>query len=285
VGPATSTSGALERLIEAGADVLRINFSHGTHEEQVRLVEEVRGITRRLNSDVALLGDLQGPKIRIERFRAGSVRLQNGARFALDSSLGTDEGDEHAVGITYKELPADVRPGDMLLLADGQIVLSVQAVNQSRIECRVESGGVLSNNKGINRQGGGLSAQALTDKDRADIRTAAQLGLDYLAVSFPREAADIEEARRLLREAGGEALLVAKIERAEAVKNFDSIALASDVIMVARGDLGVELGYAELPGVQKDLIKRARDNNRVVITATQMMESMIHSPIPTRAEV
>ena len=285
IGPATSTAAALERLIEAGADVLRLNFSHGKREEQLRLVEEVRAITRRLNRDVALLGDLQGPKIRVERFRGGSVRLARGAPFALDSSLASDAGDEHAVGITYKELPADVAPGDVLLLADGQIVLSVQAVNGQRIDCRVEFGGVLSNNKGINRQGGGLSAKALTDKDRADIKTAAQIGVDYLAVSFPREAADIDEARRLLREAGGEGLLVAKIERAEAVKNFDTIALASDVIMIARGDLGVELGYAELPGVQKDLIKRARDSNRVVITATQMMESMIHSPMPTRAEV
>jgi pyruvate kinase len=285
LGPATSTAAVLERLIDAGADVLRLNFSHGTRDEQLNLVTEVRAITKKLNKDVALLGDLQGPKIRIDRFRAGSVRLVNGAPFALDANLGTDEGDEHAVGIAYKDLPADVYPGDVLLLADGQIVLSVQAVHGARIECRVEIGGALSNNKGINRQGGGLSAKALTDKDRADIRTAAELGLDYLAVSFPREAADIDEARRLMREAGGAALLVAKIERAEAVKNFDTIAIASDVIMIARGDLGVELGYAELPGVQKDLIKRARDSNRVVITATQMMESMIHSSMPTRAEV
>jgi pyruvate kinase len=285
VGPATSTPEVLERLIDAGADVLRLNFSHGNRDEQAQLVNDVRAITRKLNKDVALLGDLQGPKIRIDRFRGGSVRLVRGASFALDASLGNDEGDERAVGLTYKDLPADVAPGDVLLLADGQIVLSVQTVSGDRIECLVEIGGTLSNNKGINRQGGGLSAKALTDKDRADIRTAAALGVDYLAVSFPREAADIEEARELMREAGGSALLVAKIERAEAVKNFDTIAVASDVIMIARGDLGVELGYAELPGVQKDLIKRARDSNRVVITATQMMESMIHSSMPTRAEV
>jgi len=285
LGPATSTPEVLERLIDAGADVLRLNFSHGSQDQQLQLVNDVRAITRRLNKDVALLGDLQGPKIRIDRFRNGSVRLTKDAAFALDASLATDAGDERAVGITYKDLPADVSAGDVLLLADGQIVLSVLSVKGDRIECRVEIGGALSNNKGINRQGGGLSAKALTDKDRADIRTAAALGVDYLAVSFPREAADIDEARELMREAGGSALLVAKIERAEAVKNFDTIAVASDVIMIARGDLGVELGYAELPGVQKDLIKRARDSNRVVITATQMMESMIHSSMPTRAEV
>jgi pyruvate kinase len=285
LGPATSTPAVLERLIDAGADVLRLNFSHGNHADQVRLVQNLREIARKLNKDVALLGDLQGPKIRIDRFRTGSAMLAKGAAFALDASLGPDDGDEHAVGLTYKTLPADVSPGDVLLLSDGQIVLTVESVAGDRIECRVEIGGTLSNNKGINRQGGGLSAKALTDKDRADIRTAAELGVDYLAVSFPREATDVEEARRLLREAGGEGLIVAKIERAEAVQNFDAIIAAADVIMIARGDLGVELGYAELPGVQKDLIKRARDGNRVVITATQMMESMIHSPMPTRAEV
>jgi pyruvate kinase len=285
IGPATSNPAVLERLIEAGADVLRLNFSHGNRVDQLRLVQHLRDIARRLNKDVALLGDLQGPKIRIERFRSGSAVLAQGAPFALDARLGTDDGDDRAVGITYKSLPADVSPGDVLLLSDGQIVLSVQSVAGERIECRVEIGGTLTNSKGINRQGGGLSAEALTDKDRADIRTAGELGVDYLAVSFPREAADIEEARRLLREAGGEGLIVAKIERAEAVRNFDAILAVADVIMIARGDLGVELGYAELPGVQKELIKRARDANRVVITATQMMESMIHSPMPTRAEV
>jgi pyruvate kinase len=285
MGPATADPAVLEGVIEAGADVLRLNFSHGTREDKLRLAGRVREISRRLGRDVALLGDLQGPKIRVERFRRGPVRLVPGAGFALDASLGPDDGDERAVGVTYKSLPEDVRAGDVLLLADGAIVLQVLRVNGPRIECRVEIGGTLSDGKGINRQGGGLSAQALTDKDREDIRAAAEIGVDYLAVSFPRDAEDVEEARRLLRAAGGRALLVAKIERAEAVRNFDAILAASDVIMVARGDLGVEIGYAELPAVQKDLIKRARDANRVVITATQMMESMIHSPMPTRAEV
>jgi pyruvate kinase len=285
MGPATADPVVLERIIEAGADVLRLNFSHGTREDKLSLVGHVRAISRKLSRDVALLGDLQGPKIRVERFRNGRIRLTPGAEFALDASLGPDDGDERAVGVTYKSLPRDVSAGDVLLLADGAIVLQVVRVNGPRIECRVEIGGALSDGKGINRQGGGLSAQALTDKDRADIVTAAEIGVDYLAVSFPRDAEDVEEARRLLRAAGGRGLLVAKIERAEAVRNFDAILAASDVIMVARGDLGVEIGYAELPGVQKDLIKRSRDANRVVITATQMMESMIHSPMPTRAEV
>ena len=285
LGPATDDPKVLEAMFRAGADVVRVNFSHGTREDHVKRVGLIRDLSARLGKDVAILGDLQGPKIRIRRFRDGAVMLQEGARFVLDVSLGDEEGDATRVGVTYEALPDDVSVGDILLLNDGAITLAVTEVDGPRVACRVEVGGELSNGKGINRLGGGLSARALTEKDLEDIRTAAELGVDFLAVSFPRDGADMEEARRLMTEAGGDALMVAKVERAEAVANIDSITRASDVIMVARGDLGVELGYAEVPGVQKTIIRVARDLNRIVITATQMMESMITQQIPTRAEV
>ncbi len=285
LGPATDDPAVLEGIIRAGVDVVRLNFSHGDPVDHRRRVEAVRATSARLGMDVAVLGDLQGPKIRIERFRDGPVELREGADFMLDAELGERDGDQDRVGITYKGLPRDVHPGDVLLLNDGLLVLSVVSVDGPRIRCRVEQGGTLSDSKGINRQGGGLSAGALTDKDHVDIRAAAELGVDYLAVSFPRTAEDIHLARRLLTEAGGEAGLVAKIERAEAVTAIDEIIVASDAVMVARGDLAVEIGDAELPGVQKHIIARARELNRAVITATQMMESMISNPSPTRAEV
>jgi pyruvate kinase len=285
LGPATDRPGVLERLLQAGVDVVRLNFSHGGAADRERRVRAVRETAAAMGRDVAILGDLQGPKIRVEQFACGQVELVDGAPFVLDADLAADAGDQGAVGVTYKELPRDVRAGDILLLNDGAITLEVQRVAGSRVECVVRVGGVLSGGKGINRQGGGLSAGALTEKDREDIELAARLEVDYLAVSFPRSAADMEEARSLLRAAGGEALLVAKIERAEAVTHIEEIARASEVVMVARGDLGVEIGFAEVPGVQKHIIRVARGLNRVVITATQMMESMIHEPIPTRAEV
>jgi pyruvate kinase len=285
LGPATDRAGVLDAMLRAGADVVRVNFSHGAAEDRRRRVREVRAAAERVGRDIAILGDLQGPKIRVERFAQGPVELADGAAFALDAALVPDAGDAQAVGVTYKDLPRDVGPGDLLLLNDGAIMLEVERVAGSRVECRVRVGGLLSDAKGINRQGGGLSAGALTDKDREDIRAAAELDLDFLAVSFPRGAADMDEARRLLQAAGSRALLVAKIERAEAVERIEEIARASDVVMVARGDLGVEIGFAEVPGVQKNIIRVARALNRIVITATQMMESMIHEPIPTRAEV
>ncbi|MEM6639146.1 MAG: pyruvate kinase [Pseudomonadota bacterium] len=285
IGPATDDIEALTALIEAGVDVARINFSHGDIEDHERRVRQVREVAASVGRDVAVLGDLQGPKIRIRGFRNGEVTLTNGDAFSLDLELGKDDGDESQVGITYESLPRDVKPGDRLLLNDGAIVLTVDSVSTTRVTCTVRQGGVLSNNKGINRHGGGLSAAALTDKDREDILHAARLNLDYVAMSFPRDARDVIELRRLLRDAGGEGYVVAKIERAEAIDNIDEILQACDVAMVARGDLGVEIGDAELPGVQKMIIHRARAMNRVVITATQMMESMVKSPIPTRAEV
>lgn len=275
----------LDAIIQAGVDVVRINFSHGTHEEHERRVEEVRNRARAHGRQVGVLADLQGPKIRIERFRDGSVLLKEGDQFCLDAACGTNDGSVERVGITYKALPNDVNRGDTLLLDDGCIVMWIEQVVEMQIQCRVVVGGRLSDSKGINRQGGGLSAAALTEKDRADIKVAAKLESDYVAVSFPRNAADIHETRELLRKAGGNGSIVAKIERAEALQMLDEIILASDAVMIARGDLGVEIGDAELPAVQKRIIHKAREMNRVVITATQMMQSMVESQIPTRAEV
>ena len=285
LGPATDEPAVLSDMVRAGVDVVRLNFSHGVVADHERRVGLVRAAARQNGRYVGVLGDLQGPKIRIDRFLAGPVQLADGAEFTLDASLGVDAGTAASVGIAYKKLPTDVRAGDVLLLNDGQISLQVSRIDGPRIHTRVLVGGELGNNKGINRQGGGLSAGALTDKDREDIVTAARLKVDYLGVSFPRDAADMDEARGLLRQAGGHGLLVAKIERAEAIQNLKGVVKASDGVMVARGDLGVEMGYAELAGLQKLIIHEAREQNRVVIMATQMMESMITATIPTRAEV
>jgi len=285
LGPATDDPKVMDKLIEAGVDVVRINFSHGKVEEHRRRVELVRDRAQAHGRQIGVLVDLQGPKIRIERFKTGSITLNDGDRFILDANCPSDDGDQTRVGLAYKSLPEDVNRGDTLLLDDGRIVLWVEHVRSTAIECRVVVGGVLSDKKGINRQGGGLSAPALTEKDRADIISAAELEADYLAISFPRTAADMHEARRLMHEAGGDAGLVCKIERAEAMLVLEEIIAASDAVMIARGDLGVEIGDAELPAAQKEIIRISRIMNRVVITATQMMESMIMNPIPTRAEV
>jgi pyruvate kinase len=285
LGPSTDDPRVLDDMIQAGVDVVRVNFSHGAHEEHFRRAEQVRNRARAHGRQVGVFADLQGPKIRIERFQQGGVRLTEGARFILDAALPPHAGSAERVGLTYKALVDDVGRGDTLLLDDGAVVLWVEEVKGAEIETRVVVGGELSNNKGINRQGGGLSAQAITDKDRADIKAAAEMQADYVAVSFPRSAADIDEARSLLRQAGGQGGIVAKIERAEALEALQEIMEATDVVMIARGDLGVEIGDAELPAVQKRIIHIARTMDRVVITATQMMQSMIQSPIPTRAEV
>ncbi len=285
LGPATDDPKILQAMIDAGVDVARINFSHGTEAEQRARTQALRDAARACGREIGVMGDLQGPKIRIRRFRDGAVMLDSGAAFFLDSTLDGDSGDVHGVSVAYDDLHKDVAKGDVLLLNDGQITLIVDRVEGSRIHTTVQFGGELSDHKGINRQGGGLSAAALTDSDRANIQTAADLEMDFLAVSFVRSAKDVNEARRLFRKAGGRGLIVAKIERAEAVTNVESIIEAADIVMVARGDLGVEMGYAELPGMQKRIIRRTRHLNKIVITATQMMESMISSPIPTRAEV
>jgi pyruvate kinase len=283
LGPASSDRMTLERMIEAGLDVVRMNFSHGTAKEHRERVELVRALARKTRHTVGVLVDLQGPKIRIGRFRDDKVTLAVGERFTLDGE--STLGDQHQVGLDYKNLPNDVRAGDTLLLDDGRIVLGVKAVKGPRITTVVEQGGALSNNKGINRKGGGLTAPALTAKDMQDIKIAAELKADFLGISFPRSGADIRWARDLLRDAGGKALMVAKIERAEAIPALDEILDEADCIMVARGDLAVEVGDATVPALQKRMIRMAREKNRITITATQMMESMISNPIPTRAEV
>lgn len=288
IGPGVDNPDKLEELLLAGVNVVRLNFSHGKPEDHIKRAENVRKIADKHGLFIALLGDLQGPKIRIARFKDGVVTLNEGDNFTFDSEYDESAGNDEVVGIDYKELPQDVAPGDSLLLDDGRLQMEVLSVEGCRVHTKVVIGGELSNNKGINRKGGGLTAPALTDKDEDDIKLAAKIGIDYLAVSFPREAEDMHESRRLLRAAGSKARLVAKIERAEVVATeevLDEVIKASDAVMVARGDLGVEIGDAQLIGVQKLIIARARTLNRLVITATQMMESMINSPMPTRAEV
>ena len=285
LGPATDAPDVLARTLAAGVDVVRLNLSHGQPEDHRRRAAAVRAWAAASGREIGILADLQGPKIRVERFANGPVRLQEGMPFVLDCRLDAPPGDAARVGVSYTGLPRDVHPGDVLLLDDGLIALDVREVVGAEVRCTVKVGGVLSDRKGLNRQGGGLSVDALSDKDRADIRLAASMEADFLAVSFVRSAADIEEARRLLHEAGGDAWLVAKIERADAIPVLDEIIDASDAVMVARGDLGVEIGDAELPGLQKKIIRQAVSRNRAVITATQMLQSMVSAPIPTRAEV
>jgi len=283
LGPASSDPAVLERLIAAGVNVVRVNFSHGSADEHIATVRSVREIAARRGRDVGVLADLQGPKIRIGKFADGKVTLAPGDRFTFDNQC--ELGDATRVGLDYKELVNDVKPGDTLLLNDGRMTMRVDRVDATTIECTVVVGGVLSNRKGINRQGGGLSAPALTSKDMEDIRTAVALEADFLAVSFPKNAGDMYMARELMRAAGGRMLVIAKIERFEAIGNLEEILKASDGIMVARGDLAVEVGDAAVPALQKRMIRMARDLNKVTITATQMMESMIDAPVPTRAEV
>ena len=284
LGPATDEPEVLQSLIDAGVDVVRLNFSHGTADEHRQRAELIRDMTEP-DYHLAILGDLQGPKIRITSFRDGPVMLQPGDEFTLDPDRDPEDGTAECVGLTYRNLAEDVKLGDDLLLDDGRLVLRVRNLDGERIICETITGGLLHNSKGLNRAGGGLSAPSISSKDHRDIKLAAEIGVDYLAVSYPRSGGDIYYARELLREAGVNAHMIAKIERTEAVRNLDEILEASDAIMVARGDLGVEVGDPELPAIQKRLIREAWKHNRVAITATQMMESMITSTVPTRAEV
>ena len=283
LGPASSSPDVLERMVQAGIDVVRMNFSHGTADDHKARADGIRAAAAKFGRTVGILGDLQGPKIRVGKFEGGKITLAIGDAFILDAACTL--GSQERVGLDYKELPKDVHNGDILLLDDGRLKLEVTGVRGSEIHTRVLVGGDLSNNKGINRQGGGLTAPALTAKDMDDIKTAAQIGVDFVAVSFPKSAADMYMARQLLRAAGSTAVLIAKIERVEAITNLEEILDASDGVMVARGDLAVEVGDATVPALQKKMIRMARDMNKLTITATQMMESMISSPVPTRAEV
>jgi pyruvate kinase len=285
LGPSLDDPSMLERVILAGAVVFRANFSHSDlsiHEKRINLVREIAARHQKI---IAILIDLQGPKIRIGRFVNKKIRLEEGQAFILDAAWPEENGNEDIVSIGYENLPQDVKPDDTLLLDDGRIVLNVTKIEGSKIYCKVIVSGDLSDNKGINRLGGGLSAEALTAKDRSDIKEAVRLQADYIAVSFPRNPDDIKEARILLKAAGGNPGIIAKIERAEAITNLVGIIQASDAVMIARGDLGVEIGDAELPSMQKKIIKVARIYNKPVITATQMLETMTHNTIPTRAEV
>ncbi len=283
LGPACRDAKVLARMIEAGVDVVRINFSHGSQKEHIKSVALLRDLAQKAGTTVGVLADLQGPKIRIGKFEKTKIKLEIGDKFILDADC--ELGNQERVGLDYKELPNDLETGATLMLDDGRIVLGVSSVRGRQVHCVVEQGGYLSNNKGINRKGGGLGAPALTAKDMADIKTAAAFNADYLAISFPRSGDDIRQARELMQEAGGNSMLMAKIERSEAILALDDILEASDAIMVARGDLAVEVGDAAVPALQKRMIRNARANNKLVVTATQMMESMITSPIPTRAEV
>ncbi len=285
LGPATDPSGMLERLFEAGVDVVRLNFSHGDPSAQEARASLVREVAARLGREVGILADLPGPKIRVERFAAGKVALKAGERFDLVARADAPPGDERQVGVSYLGLPGDVAPGDVLLLDDGLVQLRVERVEGERIVTVVLNDSVLSDRKGLNKQGGGLSLGAITERDRELIAVAARIGADFIAVSFCRDAADMHEARRVAQAAGSDAALVAKVERTEAIANLGEIIDASDVVMVARGDLGVEIGDAELPGLQKRIIRESLARERVVITATQMLQSMVDNPIPTRAEV
>jgi len=285
LGPATDPPDVLEAILRAGVDVVRLNFSHGDPSAQIARGASVRALAGRLGREVGILADLPGPKIRIETFAAGKVNLGAGQRFDLVASLDAPPGDEHQVAVSYLGLPADVAAGDVLLLDDGLMQLRVESVQGERIVTTVLNDGVLSNRKGLNKQGGGLSLGAITARDRELIAVAAGMDVDFIAISFCRTAQDMHEARRIAREHGSRAALVAKIERAEAIGNLAEIIEASEVVMVARGDLGVEVGDAELPGLQKKIIREAVARNKVVITATQMLQTMVDSPMPTRAEV
>jgi pyruvate kinase len=288
LGPASSDPAVLERMIRAGVDVVRLNFSHGKAQDHIDRANLVREVARKVGKPVAIMADLQGPKIRVGKFAEGKVMLENGMPFVLDAARA-EPGDLHGVGLDYKELPRDVKPGDTLLLNDGLIVLTVEAVRGERVHTVVKVGGELSNNKGINKAGGGLTAPALTAKDMDDIKTAMSFQCEYLAVSFPKNATDMEMARQLANVAGEpwrhKPGMIAKIERSEAIPQLEAILKASDGIMVARGDLAVEVGNAAVPALQKRMIRMARAMDKITITATQMMESMILAPIPTRAEV
>jgi pyruvate kinase len=288
LGPASSDPQLLEAMIQAGVNVVRLNFSHGTAQDHIDRANLVREAAQRAGREVGIMADLQGPKIRVGKFADGKVFLEPGMPFVLDAAR-TEPGDLGGVGLDYKELPRDVRAGDTLLLNDGLIVLTVDKVAGEAVYTTVKLGGELSNNKGINKQGGGLTAPALTAKDMEDIKTAMGLKADYVAISFPKNATDMELARQLCNMAaapfGHKPGLIAKIERAEAIPELENILRVSDGIMVARGDLAVEVGNASVPGLQKRMIKLARQMDKVVITATQMMESMIVNPVPTRAEV
>jgi pyruvate kinase len=283
LGPASSTPERIGELIEAGMDVVRLNFSHGSHADHTKLIQTVRAEAERRGRAIAVLLDLQGPKIRVGRFEGGQVELQAGAEFAITTDP-TVVGDLHRVSTTYAGLTQDVRPGDQILLDDGYLSLAVTEVVDKEVRTIVVTGGVLKNNKGINLPGVEVSAPAISDKDRADIDWGLRMGVDYVALSFVRRPEDVLEAKRLLTADDFRIPVIAKIEKPQALDRLDEIIGAADGVMVARGDLGVEVGPEKVPLMQKRMIERTNALGKIVITATQMLESMIQQPRPTRAE-
>jgi len=284
IGPASRERPVLERLARAGVDVVRLNFSHGEPEDHLRVLAAVREISAALDRPIAVLQDLGGPKIRTGRLKGGQpVQLADGARIVVTTDESV-EGDASLVSTAYAALPRDVRPGDRILVDDGNLELRVTRVGGREVECEVVHGGPLRPHKGMNLPGVRISAPALTEKDHRDLAIGVQNGVDYVAVSFVRQAADVEQARAAIAALGGTAPIIAKIEKREAVENLDAIVAAADGVMVARGDLGVELPTEEVPTLQKRIIHTANSAGKAVITATQMLESMVAHPRPTRAE-
>ena len=285
LGPATDKPGVLEKMLRVGTDLFRLNYSHQEQKDHSRRIRAIRELSARIGIEVGIVADLQGPRIRLQRFTGNGVYLEEGASFTLDPNLDARAGDTRHVGVTYKNLPREVKPGSTLLVDDGRIVLEVSDVSGHEIRCKVLRGGELTSSKGVNVPGGGLSLDALTEKDRRDLHHGVKLGVDYFAVSFPRRGEDVRAVRHLLREAGSEAGLIAKFECAEALERASEIVREADAVMIARGDLGVEIGDANLPAAQKRLVRLAREMDRASITATQMMQSMIDHEIPLRAEI
>ena len=288
LGPATDGYAAMHRLIKAGVDVVRLNMSHGDKTQIINRVKLVRQVAKELDRQVGIMFDLQGPKIRIANFAGGYIKLKRGDAFSLIVGM-RELGNQEAVGVSYSGLAKDCGKGDEILLDDGRITMKVESIRGKKINCKVLNGGILSDRKGLNKRGGGISTKSITAKDRKDIKLACELGADYLAISFVRSSDDIKLARSLVKRYGaGKQDIIAKIETASAVKSYNhmlDIITASDGAMMARGDLGVEIGETALIGKQKDLIAMCRSNDRIAITATQMMETMIENPLPTRAEV
>ena len=285
LGPATDAPDVLEPLIEAGVDVVRLNFSHGDVATHQARVTAVRACAKAQGRIVGILADLQGPKIRIGAFTSGAVELQSDQIFSLDTQCPMSGGDVQRVNLDYPELIHQVKTGQQLCLSDGKIVLEIVDVTAHAIQTRVQMGGVLKDHQGLNLVGGGLSAGALTDKDRSDLVAACAMGVEYIALSFVKHADDIVDAKQLIASEKAQVHVIAKIERVEAVEHIETILAVADGLMVARGDLAVEVGDAEVPALQKQLISQAKTAAKPVIVATQMMESMIHQPTPTRAEV
>jgi pyruvate kinase len=283
IGPASIAEGIIEQMARAGMDVARLNFSHGTHAEHRQAIERIRSVEQRIGKPIAILQDLQGPKIRLGAFSGGGAMLRRGEPFVLTTA--STDGTAERASISYGGFARDVKPGDRVLIDDGRLALDVEAVRDEDVLCRVVTGGVVKDHKGVNLPRTALRMPALTDKDREDLQFGLRNGVDYIGLSFVRSAADILDAREVINEHRSDAQVVAKLERPEALGRLDEILAATAAVMVARGDLGVEMPIEEVPVAQKDIIRRARLARTPVIVATQMLESMITSLRPTRAEV